>query len=122
MHDKDQELELFFAAARDDAPVPSDDLMARVFADSVENMPSGAGIVPAPLVKDGVVTRFLKAIGGWPALAGLATATMAGVWIGYSAPAGLATVTGGVLASSDTGYDIVDLIPSMDGFLMEGGA
>lgn len=118
----DQELEQFFEAGRAGAPVPSDDLMARVLADAAALQARPAPVVP-PVPRAGWVQRVLTQLGGWPAVAGLATATMAGVWIGYAAPAGLDSLTASVWpGSADSGYDVVDMIPSLSGFLVEGGA
>ena len=76
--------------------------MARVAADA-------ARAVPKP--PSAIRTRpgFLASLGGWPALAGFATATLAGVWIGAAAPVGidpLGYVGAGGLAFADlsTGY------------------
>lgn len=79
--DRDTELEAFFGAARDTAPVPGDDLVARVLADAAAVQPRQQRIArPAR-------QSWFRALGGWPSLAGLATATIAGVTIGVADPA-----------------------------------
>ena len=50
-------------------------------------------------------------------MGGLATAGLVGVWIGYAAPAGLDTVTSDVFGD---GYEVSDLVPSLDSYLAEG--
>lgn len=116
---RDNELELFFEAARADAPEPSDGLMARILADAEAQMPVAQATGEGALRRPGLWAGVLAAIGGWPAVAGLATATVAGIWIGYAQPGGVETLTTDLLGTSD-GYDVVDLLPSYDGFLGEG--
>jgi hypothetical protein len=55
------------------------------------------------------VGGWLAAIGGWPAAAGLATATVAGLWIGYAQP-DLGAVTLGT-GADEVVYDIGGLLP-----------
>ncbi|MFU1479405.1 hypothetical protein ACM25N_17460 [Roseovarius sp. C7] len=80
-------LELFFDAARAQRPVPGEDLMARVLTDAAALQPrQGAARDPlwARLVArwDGL----RRDMGGWPAMAGLATAAVTGIWVGSVAP------------------------------------
>jgi len=107
-HDLDA---LLAAAAKDAAQAPSGDLMARVLADAEAMQPQAASLAPAP--RRGVLAGIVSALGGWPSLGGLAAATVAGVWIGFSAtpvilPDGLAGLvddeTTQYLAYLDTGY------------------
>ena len=74
-------LEDFFASARAKTPSPDTDLVARVLkdADAVQNVAHAPG-------RRQIKRGWLPAIGGWPALAGLATATVAGVTIGLADP------------------------------------
>ncbi|SDI17337.1 hypothetical protein SAMN05421850_101889 [Lutimaribacter saemankumensis] len=81
-------LETFFESARATAPGPSGDLMARVLADAEAVQ---AARVKAP-ARRGPRVRFAQlreAIGGWPAMAGLVSAGLAGLWLGVSPPAAL---------------------------------
>lgn len=77
-------LEVFFDAARGATPQPSDALMARVLADAEAMQPKSEPL-PRPVRRQG----WLAALGGWPALAGLATATVAGITIGVADPASI---------------------------------
>jgi len=79
----DDMLEDILAQARGLTAAPSDDLMARVLAeaDAVQPDPS---TVSAP--QTGFWARMMDAIGGWPAVSGLAAATIAGIWIGIAPP------------------------------------
>ena len=68
----DVELDALFADAARDAPVPSDDLMARIMADAQAELPRVA--TTAPVAQDkGWFGTMIAAIGGWPAAAGLAS-------------------------------------------------
>lgn len=115
------DLDLLFAAAAEAPLLPSDALMARVLADAMTHQPPGA--VPRPAVRPAVVTRqgfwtrLAAAVGGAGVLAGLGSAAMAGVMIGFAEPATLTMVTGGIY---ETTQDAVDLVPSFDPFLTEG--
>ena len=77
----------------DGAPVASSDLMARVLADAtaVQATFGAADVAEAPARALSVWAQIGAALGGWPAISGLATATVAGVWIGVSPPAQLST-------------------------------
>ncbi|MGB8623702.1 MAG: hypothetical protein WCD16_12865, partial [Paracoccaceae bacterium] len=61
-------------------------------------------------------------IGGWPALAGMTAAAAVGLWIGYSAPGAVGTFAADLWPQGGTGYDVVDLMPSIESFLTENGA
>ncbi|TCP60835.1 hypothetical protein EV663_1079 [Rhodovulum bhavnagarense] len=119
----DEALEALFQVGRDTGPAPSAALLARVMDDAMAE----AGVRAAPLVvgkqtptpatRRGVIGAMLSTLGGWPSMAGLASATVAGIWIGYADPAALDIVTTVMLGG---GYEPVDLVPSLDTFLQEG--
>lgn len=117
-HDRqaEQELEALFEAGRDAAPVPSQALMARIMADAEAEI---ASRTRAPAPARGLLARILEGLGGWPAMAGLATATVAGVWLGFAAPDSLNALTGGLLlpdsAATTTSYDLEDIVPGYGG-------
>lgn len=120
MDDKDFELEGYFAAERDVAAQPSVELMARIMADAHTHIPAAqVAQTPQPTVRRGMFASLLDAVGGWPSLAGMATATVAGVWIGFSQPAGLDLVAEQLMGTSDTTY-LVDLVPAFDTEIEEG--
>ena len=109
-HDLDA---LLAAAAKDAAQAPSGDLMARVLADAEVMQPTPAAFVPEPAPRRGRLAGIVSALGGWPSLGGLAAATVAGLWIGFSAtpvmlPDGLAGLVDDesvqYLAYLDTSY------------------
>jgi hypothetical protein len=87
----DDMLDDLFAQARAQPPgSPSDDLIARVLADA-------AGVQPAPsahvISQPGLWSRIMDTIGGWPALGGLAAATVAGIWVGVAPPTPVSDLT-----------------------------
>lgn len=118
----DKELEPFFAAGREVAPIPSEELLARVLADARAEQPGPDFLAGDARPRTGWLGRLAQAVGGWPAVAGLATATVAGLWIGYAAPGQVDTLAAQIWPGAEGGYDVVDLIPSMDIFLAEGDA
>ncbi|MGJ8585407.1 MAG: dihydroorotate dehydrogenase [Marinosulfonomonas sp.] len=117
----DAELDSLFTEATDAAPVPSADLLARVMADAdaVVDARATAQKSPAP-VQSGWLKAILAPIGGWPAMAGLATATVAGVWIGYSPPESVSGFAEDYLSGSLLTYDLGDYLPSYDLISDEG--
>lgn len=124
MDDKDFELEGYFAAERDATTQPSVELMARIMADAHTHAPTHipaaqAAQTPQSTARRGMFASLLDAVGGWPSLAGMATATVAGVWIGFSQPAGLDLVAEQLMGTSDTTY-LVDLVPAFDTEIEEG--
>ena len=92
---------------------PDDALLARVLADADEVQ---AGFAPVPTtrpVTGSLWERLRDGLGGWPAVSGLAAATVAGIWIGVAPPASVADVTATFfgeeltvpLVASDLGLD-----------------
>ena len=81
------ELEGLFDAARQNKPVLSDDLHARIMSDAMSVMPSN--VVSIPSDNTSWWRRWLEPLGGWPALGGMVTACAAGIWIGIAPPASL---------------------------------
>lgn len=115
----EEALEAFFSAAREDTPDPSEALMAAILADADSHQPGLADIVQ-PAVKPtrrGPMQALLSAIGGWPAAAGMATATVAGLWIGFAQPVQLELLSGGLVLSGSyvdgqAEYALEDMTPS----------
>lgn len=72
-------------------PEVSVDLMARVLADA-ERVQSGFATAALPRAappRAGLWAQIGAALGGWPAVAGLAAASVCGLWLGISPPQGL---------------------------------
>lgn len=72
-------------------PDVSADLMARVLADA-ERVQAGFAPVASPRAapqRTGLWAQIGVVLGGWPAVAGLAAASVCGLWLGISPPQGL---------------------------------
>ena len=92
--------------------LPSEGLMERVLADALALQPQTAPLRPAP-ERQGFLSRLVAALGGPPALAGLGTAAVFGVALGYLSPATLDYLTG---ASTDA----AEFFPDADFLTTEG--
>jgi hypothetical protein len=114
-----QELDLedFFSTARRQTVDAPPDLMTRVLLDAQAVQPRAKTPVSAP--RPGFWAQLLAGIGGAPALAGLSTAMLAGLWIGFAQPVALSNVTDVFLAGS-TVIEPLDVIPAFDDFVTEG--
>lgn len=86
----------------DVTPQVSDDFMARVLADAAALQPV-AYALPA---RQNRWANLLDVIGGWPALSGLATAGIVGVWMGAAPPIGLETLAADLMGTTQS----VDLL------------
>lgn len=81
------DLDRCLSEARDCPPAPPADLAARVLADAMEVQAGLTGPAPRPQPRrPGLWQQLVEALGGWPALGGLAAACAAGVWMGVSPP------------------------------------
>jgi hypothetical protein len=120
----DAGLEAFFEAARKAAPEPSAALLARVLADAEAELAARARpAMPAVPRRPGHWLNFVRGLGGWPALAGMATAAVAGVWLGFATPDSLNTLSGGLLlpdSAAATSYDLEDMLPGYVSFAALG--
>lgn len=120
--DHSDHLEDLFAVARRDAPPMPEKLQAAILQDAaavqMQRIQQETAVVPgrAP----GIVRlwrQFSNAIGGWPALGGLAAAGVAGLWIGLAPPAFLPdpaeqfiAISSGSQLLTDAGYDVTLLM------------
>ncbi|MGQ0565527.1 MAG: dihydroorotate dehydrogenase [Gemmobacter sp.] len=105
----DDDLDDLFAAARADAARPSDGLMARVLADADALQPQRR----APARPRFRLSALIAALGGMGAMAGLATATVAGLWIGLAPPAAVDDLAAAFWVAGDS----LDLIPDLEGMM-----
>ena len=111
----DDDLDDLFATARNAAPPqPSPALMARILADAASEQPRPRPVArPAP---SGFSFRALiAALGGMGAMAGLATATMAGVWIGLAPPTAVDDLAAALWTVEDG--EQVELFPDLEGMI-----
>ena len=117
---RDQELDDFFAEARGQVPLESADLMARIFADAIQLQPQS---IPASPPRSagrsfGFWGQVAASLGGKGVLAGLGTAAVAGVMIGFTQPAPLTALTDSFFAQAP--LDEIELLPGIDAILTEG--
>lgn len=108
---RDTDLDDLFAEARREAPVPSADLIARILSDAAAAQPDPHRPRPAPRRRP---NRTLALFGGGGLFAGLATATIAGVWIGVAQPAPVAEALWRGAAAEP--LDSVELVPGYELF------
>ncbi|MEC7298748.1 MAG: hypothetical protein VXW43_08705 [Pseudomonadota bacterium] len=110
-------LDALFDAARA-APAPlSEDMLNRLTRDALEVQAGFAASQVAP-PRRGRLAGWLAAIGGWPAMATLATAGVAGLWIGAMPPAFVETLGLGSATASDTAEDDLYLVDPLPGFVV----
>lgn len=120
MQDNDSDLDALLARAALQAPRPSEALMDRVLQDALRLQPQRPAMTtPRPAVQQGIFARISTMFGGGPVLAGVLSAAFAGVALGYSNPAALDMLTGGLTAGL-TGDETLDLFPSADFLTIEG--
>ena len=110
----DDMLDDIFASSRSAPCVPDEALTARVLADA-QAIQAGFAATPLP-EQPGLWSRILDALGGWPSVGGLATATIAGVWIGVVPPQSVSDITAAFLGDEVS----ISLVPVSYGF--ESGA
>lgn len=108
-------LDDLFAEARSTTQPPSEALMARVLADAMEVQPKAVvAVAPVALRGPGVWSRLAALFGGAGALAGMGTAAMAGLFIGFVQPESLSVLGDAVLG---TPLETVELVSSVDALL-----
>lgn len=104
--------DLLAAAARKPVP-PSDALLERVLADALALQPAALALLPAPAPRPGVLARLAAVFGGPPGLAGLGTAAVFGLALGYLSPTTLDYLTG-------SATDTAEFFPEADFLSTEG--
>ena len=70
----------------------------------------------AQAVRPGRLAQFFALLGGWPAVAGLATATVAGLWIGTTSPDMLYAQTGLFESASSSEASDLYLVDAFSAF------
>lgn len=111
------DLDDLFASARARAPEASPAFLGRVLEDAYALQPEAATAAPAPAAAPapvGIWARLAAALGGSMALAGVATAGVAGVWLGFAPPATLSPLADSLLTGGATASVGVDLLPGLD--------
>lgn len=111
-----QELEDLFAAARSDRPAVPEHLSAAILADAAREQAGFQPERPARAARLPKWRQLIEAIGGWPAMGGLAAASAAGLWIGVAPPAfvpdpvALAGYEDSSTVFADESYDIAVML------------
>lgn len=113
------ELEHYFAAAGEYPARPSDAVMARVLADALDVQAAARPEVTKSRPRVSGVKQILGELGGWPAMAGLTSAALTGVWLGINPPDELAATADAFLGSGDAAY-LIDVVPEAAFDLAEG--
>lgn len=115
-HGQDDDLDALFAAVRQMQPAPAPGLVARVIADA-DRVQAGFAVPARPAAG---LRAWLAAVGGalggGAAVAGIATAALAGFWIGIAQPDMLGAVGAPLRMAPD---ESVDLIPDLDEVLAD---
>ena len=113
------ELSQLLAEARGTAPLPSSALIDRILTDAIRLQPDGATPVRAGgmVAPAGFWRRMLGAVGGFPAMAALCSATVLGFLLGYADPTTADYLTRGF--GVDTSGS-VELFPTDDFLTTEG--
>ena len=95
-------------------------LSQRILADA-DRVQAGFGSVPAAqaAARPGFWSQVMSALGGWPAMGGLATACAAGIWIGLASPSFL-PVLDGFVAQDSPDIDLIDIDGLAMALLEEG--
>lgn len=115
----DDQLDAFFQAGRAGGEALPEPLFARIMAGArgEAGLPGATVLAAAappaePGPGRGPLAAVLAAIGGWPAMAGMLSATLAGLWLGFASPDTL----GGVIGFG-ADYTVGDFMPalSLDG-------
>jgi hypothetical protein len=120
MTGKDAELDQLLAGLGAVRPTVPDALMARILADAAAvqdvGQPAHAPMVHGP--QGSLWARIAAAVGGGKGLAGLGTAALVGIVLGFLQPAPIADLSSTVWGQT---VDVsVDLLPDADDFLAEG--
>ncbi|MFV2052088.1 hypothetical protein [Aliiroseovarius sp. YM-037] len=112
----DGDLDALFDLARAEKPEADAGLLARVQMDADWVLAGRARPVPAPRRR---FAGIFAAFGGWPAAAGMAAATLAGVWIGIDPPASVSALGVDFLSDQSDAY-FGELYPDLTQALSEG--
>ncbi|HMO09534.1 MAG TPA: periplasmic heavy metal sensor [Paracoccaceae bacterium] len=116
-HTDDALLGAFFDVARADRAAPGDALMSRVMADAAAEAGRRGHLAAArqaPAARPGWRAALLAALGGHGAVAGLAAAAVAGLWVGLAPPSALTMLAPDLWGEAE---DAADLIPDIDAVL-----
>lgn len=104
------DLDDLFAQARAKDPMPSDQLIARVLADAAAEQARRAAPVVRRPARKGLVAAIAALFGGGPVLAGMGSAAIAGLFLGFVQPAPVLALTtmmeGGTSLTTSPALDV----------------
>lgn len=113
---QEDELNRLLDGAKITAPAPSPALLDRILADGLDaqqRLRPAQALRPEP----GFWARIYGAFGGLPTVAGLCSATVVGLAVGYTDPTTIDYLTGGLPTDLS---EAIDLFPSTDFLATEG--
>lgn len=114
---QDDDLEDLFAGLRHREPAPTTALMERVLADAVQAQPTSGDLRVLAVRRPGLWSRIAGQFGGVTAVAGMCSAALIGLFIGYSDPTTVDYLTNGL---SDDMPESMDMFPTTDFLSTEG--
>ena len=98
------ELEHLFSLSRGSETAPSGELMSRILRDAQSVHEDRVAGSSSRSHRRSPVAAILDVIGGWPALAGMASAACIGLWIGVNPPKEMAEIGDSLLISETDAY------------------
>ncbi len=118
----DADLDALLSDLRADPPKLDARLLARIVDDAHALQSSRMSVRAHVPTRAAALRRWISALGGSVALAGLGTAAMAGLWIGVAQPASLINVTDQLSAAlgREAALDYVELFPDFITLQIEG--
>lgn len=112
------DLDDLFATARKAAPVPPADLVARVLEDARQAQPRPvAPLRAAPSPGGGLWGALAGLFGGGGVLAGMGTAAVAGLFMGFAMPDQVLALTDVLASSADAAA--IEMVPGIDALIAE---
>ena len=116
---QDEDLDQLLALAAKNSPQPSKAFMDRILSDAIRAQPldSTATLSVRPKPRLGLLAQLAAAFGGRPMLAGVASAAVFGLALGYSNPGAISMLTGDPVSSFEQS---LDLLPETDFLTSEG--
>jgi hypothetical protein len=118
----DADLDALLSDLRSHPPEADARLLARIVDDAQAVQSSRTSVRAVVPTREPALRRWISALGGSVALAGLGTAAMAGLWIGIAQPASLIDVTDQLAAAlgREAALDYVELFPDFTTLQIEG--
>lgn len=113
------DLDDLFAAVRADGPVPSGDLVARVLADAAALQPSDPVPSRAQAPRRGLLAAVAAMFGGGPVLAGMGSAAVASLLLGFAQPAPVSALTAMMGGQATPATPALDVATGIDALISE---